>query len=266
VSVQSVVVDADDTLWILDPASPYFRGVVPGGAKLVRVDLATNEITRVYHFDDIAVPVKAYLNDVRFAHGHAFITDSGLGAIVVLDLDTGTVRRLLEDHPSTKVEPGVEPMIAGRPWTFANGKSPQVHADGIAIDPRNEFVYYKPLVGRTLYRVPIAALLDLSLSAGDVGNQVERVAVTEVSDGMEFDAQGNLYLTALESNAITVLRPDGRIDRVAQATDFQWPDTIAMTPDGDLLVSTAQFHLLPDFNGGEDKRTPPCKIFRLQLP
>jgi hypothetical protein len=38
-----------------------------------------------------------------------------------------------------------------------------------------------------------------------------------------------------------------------------------MSPDGDLLFSNAQFHLLPDFNGGEDKRTQPYKVFRLKL-
>jgi len=266
VSVQSVVAGEDDALWILDPASPYFRGVVPGGAKLVRVDLATNEITRVHHFDDESAPEKSYFNDVRFANGYAFISDSGIGAIVVVDLDTGKVRRLLEDHASTKVEPGVEPMIGGRPWTFPNGKTPQVHADGIAIDPQREHVYYKPLVGRTLYRVPIVALLDESLSSAALGDRVERVAETEPTDGLEFDARGNLYLTSLESNAIKVLRPDGRIELVAMSTDFRWPDTIAMSPDGDLVFSNAQFHLLPDFNGGEDKRTPPYEIFRLKLP
>ncbi len=265
VSVQSVVVDEEDALWILDPASPYFRAVVPGGAKLVRVDLATNEVTRVYHFDDESAPVKSYFNDVRLAHGRAFISDSGIGAIVVVDLDTGNVRRLLEDHASTKVEPGVELVIGGRPWTFPNGKTPQVHVDGIAIDPQREHVYYKPLVGRTLYRVPIAALLDESLSSGALGDLVERVAETEPTDGLEFDAQGNLYMTSLEWNAIKVLRPDGRIELGARSTDVQWPDTIAMSPDGDLHRSNAQCHLLPNFNGGEDKRTPPYKVFLLKL-
>lgn len=209
VSVQSVVVDEDDALWILDPASPYFRGVVPGGAKLARVDLATNEITRIYHFDDERAPEKSYFNDVRFAHGHAFISDSGLGAIVVVELNSGKVCRLLEDHASTKVEPGVEPMPGRRPWKFANGKVPQVHIDGIAIDPQREHVYYKSLVGRALYRVPVAALLDEALSSEALGERVERVADTEPTDGLEFDAQGNLYLTSIESNAIKVLRPDG---------------------------------------------------------
>ena len=264
VSVQSVVAH-DDALWALDPSSPYFRAVVPGGAKLVRVDLDTNEVARVYHFDDGIAPEKSYFNDVRLARGHAFITDSGLPAIVVVDLETGQARRLLEDHPSTSVEAGVEPQIGGQPWAFANGNVPKVHADGIAIDPQGEHVYYKPLVGNTLYRVPIDALLDASLSATALGDRVERVADIGPTDGLEFDARGNLYLTMLEENAIRVLRPDGKVELVARSIDFQWPDSITMTPDGDLVFSTAQFHLLPDFNGGEDKRTQPYRIFRLAL-
>jgi hypothetical protein len=71
VSVQSVVVDDEDSLWILDPASPYFRAVVRDGPKLVRVNLSTNEVLHIYHFDQAMAPVQSYLNDVRFAHGHA---------------------------------------------------------------------------------------------------------------------------------------------------------------------------------------------------
>lgn len=265
VCVQSVVADEEDALWILDPASPGFQAVVPGGPKLVKVDLATNEIERVYHFDDQGAPEKAYLNDVRVAHGSAFITDSGLGAIVVVDLESGEVRRRLEDHPSTKAEPGVEPVIDGRPWKFADGTTPEVHSDGIAIDPKREYVYYKALVGRSLYRVPISALLDESLSSEALGNLVERVAETEPTDGLEFDARGNLYLTSLEWGAIKVLRPDGRIEAFARATDFQWPDSIAISRDGHLLFSASQFHLMPAFNGDEDKRVPPYKVYRLKL-
>ncbi len=265
VCVQSVDVDDEDALWILDPASPNFAGVVPGGPKLIKVNLATNQVVRVYPVDDRGAPEKSYLNDVRFAEGHAFISDSGLGAIVVIDLATGNVRRLLEDHPSTKAEPDCVPVIGGRPFRFDDGTTPQVHTDGIAIDPTRRWVYYKPLIGRTLYRVPIGALLDESLPAAAVGSRVERVAVTEPTDGLEFDARGNLYLTSLEWGAVRVLRPDGRIDVLARATDFLWPDSIAISHDGDLLVSASQFHRMPAFNGGEDKRTAPYKVFRLKL-
>ena len=50
VSVQSVVVDPADRLWILDTGSPMFQPVQHGGPKLVGVDLATDEVFQVITF------------------------------------------------------------------------------------------------------------------------------------------------------------------------------------------------------------------------
>jgi sugar lactone lactonase YvrE len=262
VCVQSVVADGD-TLWILDPASPMFAAVVPGGAKLLNVSLTTNKVEHIYHFDDTAAPVQSYLNDVRIAFGSAFMSDSGLGAIVVVNLATGNVRRLLEHHPSTKAEPGLDVIIGGHEWKFSsNHTTPQVNTDGIAIDPKLEYVYYKALTARTLYRVPVAALLDESAPPDRF---VERVAVTEPTDGLECDADGNLYLTSLQDNAIKILRPDGRYETFATAPEFLWPDTITMTNDGALLFSASQFHRMPLFHDNVDQRQPPYHVFRVPL-
>jgi sugar lactone lactonase YvrE len=46
VSVQSVVVDPADCLWILDTGSPMFQPTKYGGPKLVCVDLATNKVIK----------------------------------------------------------------------------------------------------------------------------------------------------------------------------------------------------------------------------
>jgi sugar lactone lactonase YvrE len=266
VCVQSVVVDENDHLWILDPASPAFQGVIQEGPKLLKVNLETNKIVEEYLFDNKSAPETSYLNDVRFAHGFAFITDSGLGSIVVLNLKTKTVRRLLGNHHSTKAEAGVEPVIGGRPWKFSsNNTTPQVHTDGIAIDPKREYVYYKALAGRTLYRVPIASLINESISEKDLEKLVEVVAITEPTDGLEFDEHGNLYMTSLEWNAIKVLRPGGQLEVFARSTDFIWPDSIAVSSDGYLIFSATQFHLMPAFNNDIDKRTPPYKIFRIKI-
>jgi hypothetical protein len=73
-------------------------------------------------------------------------------------------------------------------------------------------------------------------------------------------------MTALEENAIKVLRPDGRYELFATAPEFLWPDTITMSRDGDLLFTAAQFHLMPAFHGGVDQRKPPYDVFRLKLP
>jgi sugar lactone lactonase YvrE len=265
VCVQSVVIDESDYLWILDPASPLFTGVIHGGAKLLKINLHNNTIERIYYFSDADAPEQSYLNDVRFAAGFAFITDSGLGAIVVVNLDNGKVRRLLHNHQSTKAEADVEPIIGGNPWKFADNTTPQVHSDGIAIDPKREYIYYKALVARTLYRVPVSALVDDNMSDEEIEKVVETVAITEPTDGFEFDTIGNLYMTSLEWNAIKVMRPDGRIEVLARSTDFLWPDTISISDDGSLIFTATQFHQMPAFNNNIDKRTPPYKIFRLKL-
>ncbi|MDQ2637512.1 MAG: major royal jelly family protein, partial [Actinomycetota bacterium] len=81
VSVQSVVVDPVDRLWILDTGSPMFRPTSRGGPKLVCVDLERDEVVQVVLFaENVALPT-TYLNDVRFdlrrgQGGAAFITDS----------------------------------------------------------------------------------------------------------------------------------------------------------------------------------------------
>lgn len=260
VCVHTVHVDADEALWILDPANPGHAGVVEGGAKLVKVNLSTNLVERVYAFGDDVAPRSSYLNKVRFARGHAFITDSDLGALVVLELESGKARRLLASDPSTKAEPGVGLVIDGQPVKF-----PPVHSDGIAVDPQFEYVYFKALIGRTIYRVAISALLDPTLSSEGLGRRVETVAISEPTGGMEFDGQGNLYLTGVQEDAIKVLRPSGRIDFFARAADFLWPDTIAISRDGELLFTASQLHLMPGYNDGVDRRAPPYKVFRLKL-
>src|SRR5271165_260900 len=81
ISVQSVEVEDENTLWVLDAGRPWFIPALPGAAKLVEVDLRHAAVRRVYDVPySIARPF-SYLNDVRFdfkrgARGTAYITDS----------------------------------------------------------------------------------------------------------------------------------------------------------------------------------------------
>lgn len=257
VCVQSVTVDAAGRLWILDPANPKFGGVVPGGPKLLEVDLASDEVVRTYRFDAEVAPEGSYLNDVRVdvERDVAYLSESGMGALVVLDLATGTSRRLLADHPSTNAEP-IDITIEGRAWK-RGGQTPQVHADGIGLSPDGRWVYYQALTGRTMYRVPTQALRDASLDAGRLASQVERVAESGVSDGLIFDANGNLYLSSLEENAINRLTPAHERERVVHDPRLAWPDSFALGSDGWIYVTTALIH-----RGAEPK--DPYRLWRFK--
>ncbi len=125
-SVQSVVVDPADRLWILDTGSPLFQPTEYGGPKSVCVDLTADKVIQKILFpQDVALPT-TYLNDVRFdlrrgSKGMAFITDSaqkGPNGIIVVDLASGESWRRLHDHPSTKAEElqTFLPIVEGRPF------------------------------------------------------------------------------------------------------------------------------------------------------
>lgn len=257
--VQSVVADRQGFLWILDSGNPRFEGVIPGAPKLVKVDLKTDQVVRVFPFETPAVETASYLNDVRIdpSANAAYLTDSGTGALIVLDLETGTPRRLLAGHPSTKGEETVL-YVGKRPWK-RNGVTPQVHADGLALSPDGRFLYYQALSGRTLYRVLTAALRDPKIPPEDLANAVEIVGRPGAADGLEFDGQGNLLLTAIEYDAIHRLTPEGKLECLAQSREIRWPDSLAVGPDGAIYFTTSQIHLDRDKAG-------PYKIFRLVPP
>lgn len=241
VCVQSVVVDHQDRLWLLDPGNPQFRGVVPGAPKLVAVELKTNQVVRTITFGPDVVRKDSYLNDVRFdrAGAFAYLTDSGVGGIVVVDLKTGQARRRLTDHASTQAEP-ILVRVEGKPlWEQPDGTSRKVHSDGIALPPDERMLYFQALTAKTLYRVPTEALRDPGVSEATLGALVEPFAELGPVDGLLFDGKGRLYLSTLEDDAIHRLAPDGTLDEVVRDPRIIWPDSFAEGPDGAIWFTTS---------------------------
>jgi sugar lactone lactonase YvrE len=224
---------------------------MPGGPKLLRINLATNEVERIIAFDADIAPPGSYLNDVRVdaETEMAYLTESGLGALVVVDLTTGRARRLLADHPSTKAEP-LAIVIDGQTVPAV------VHADGIALDRANGWLYYQALTGRTLYRVPTAALRDPDLSAQDLAARVEKFAASGVADGLLF-ADGAVYVSALEEGAIKRVDAQGKVHLVVADERILRPDSFARGPDGRIWFTTSQLHLGPH-------PPAPYRVFRLE--
>ena len=266
VCVQSVDVDESDSLWILDPASPKMAGTVKDGPKLVKVDLVKNEVVQTIAFNAKVAPPKSYLNDVRVdtKTQTAFLTDSGLGAIVVVDLTTGKARRVLENDPSTEAEKDFKLQVNGRELLGENGQPPRIHSDGLALDPLNGYLYYHALTGKTLYRVRTTDLKNLSLTKDKLSAKVETVMETPPPDGMSMGPDGRLYLTDVEHGAIQVLDlKNNKLAPVMTDGRLSWPDSLAWGPDGSLFVTTSQIQNMPRFNGGKDMRTVPYQVYKV---
>jgi sugar lactone lactonase YvrE len=243
VCVQSVYVDAENFLWVLDPANPMFRGVIIGGAKLAKIDLETNLPVQMIIFDSTIVKPASYLNDVRIDTKKkiAYITDSGIGGLVVVDLKTESARRVLDNHFSTMAE-DIVLTIEGKEWLFPGGVKPQIHSDGIALDNNGEYLYYQALTGRHMYRIKTEYLLDNSLSHYELGQKVENMGKTGASDGLWFTSDGDVLISALEESAVKMLCPDKKSKIMIQSNKLAWPDSFAEGSDGTIYVTTTQLN------------------------
>jgi len=166
ISVQSVVVDPRDRLWVVDTGSIQFAKTTYGGPKLVGIDLTTNQIVKKVVFpSEVALP-SSYLNDVRFdfsrgGEGFAYITDSGQespNGIIVVDLTSGKSWRKLANHHSVKPDPSFVPVVEGQEvWNVApSGKKSRwaMGSDGIAIDPARRLLYYCLVEQASIQRQP----------------------------------------------------------------------------------------------------------------
>jgi sugar lactone lactonase YvrE len=146
ISVQSVVVNPRDRVWVLDTGSIEFQKVSYGGPKLVGIDLKRNKIIS---------KIDVRLDLTRGSEGFASITDSGEqspNGIIVVDLGSGKSWRRLANHPSVKPDPSFIPVIDGQEiWYVApSGKKSRwaSGSDGIAIDQARKLLYYCPLSSR----------------------------------------------------------------------------------------------------------------------
>jgi len=97
----------------------------------------------------------------------------------------------------------------------------------------------KALTGRTLYRIATDDLENPSLSTGGLEARVERVAETEPTDGLWIDGHGQLYLSAIEQDAVKVRNGD-RITILVQDKRLRWPDTFSEGPDGAIYITSSR--------------------------
>lgn len=278
VSVQSVVVDPSDRLWVLDTGSINLGPVRSLAPKLVGIDLHTNRIFQKIQFpNDVVLPM-TYLNDIRFdlrrrQEGMAFITDSSgsePGAIIVVDLHTGKSWRRLNAHRSVTADPDFKAIVEGKPLMMREPGQPpkplQMSADGIAISSDGQTLYYRPLASHHLYSVNVDALVDQNRSEQDVESTVKDLGdIGYASDGLESDDQGNLYLTDYEHTAVHIRDASGGDRILVSDPRFIWPDTLSVSHDGHLYISVNQLDRGGQFHDGSDLRQPPFALFRIPI-
>jgi sugar lactone lactonase YvrE len=267
VGVQSVHIDRQGRMWVLDTGE--VDRSAGRQAVVYEIDVDTNMIVRALPLSFDVAPEGSYINDIRLTPDGrwAFISDSGLGAIIVMDTTTGTFRRVLADHPSTKGNADRIITIDDRPWLFNETGEPfVVHCDGIAVSPDARWVYFKAISADPLYRVPVELLVNDRIGTDQLAGSVETLGDAPITDAMIFDDAGNLYFSALEHNAIIYRTPEGTYRDLVRDPIISWPDSFAIDREHNRLVfTTAQIHRTPNFSEGSTLPDEPYRVFSYPL-
>ncbi|MEM9330806.1 MAG: L-dopachrome tautomerase-related protein [Pseudomonadota bacterium] len=253
-------VDREGILWMLDGQGENQTGRVVGW------NTRNEELHAIYYIGQPAARPTSFLNDLAVDREHEaiYISDTGDGmnsALIVVDLETGRVRRLLEGSQFTIPED--KPMIIDGREILLGGNPAKIGVNPITIDPTNTWVYFAPMTGSAMYRVRTADLLDETLDKNTLEARVERYGDKPISDGSTIDSEGNVYITAMTDNAIGVTKPDGTYEVLFQSDkDLPWPDGFSMGPDGFVYATINELHRSPVLNGGTDDSIGTYRIVR----
>lgn len=266
-SVLGLMADRQGRVWLLD--NGMRSGVTP---KLVGWDIKRDRLARVIHLPPPVTPAKgAFVNDLAVSPDGKtiFIADPASGAdaaLIVVDVETGMARRVLEGHASVVPEPGAELALDGKAVEIVTPDGPvkpRIGVNPIVIDGKGEWLYFGPMVGTALYRVKAAVLTDAATPPSKLAAAVERYADKPVCDGAAMDAAGNIYLGELAADGYGVIGArDRKYRRLASSPELSWVDSLALSADGRRVWGVAnQLHRSPGINGGKDLSKPPFLVF-----
>ena len=268
VCVQAVVTDDKDFLWVVDAAGIGLGKVYQNSNKVLKINLKTNKIDRIYRFKDSGMSDDVYINDIRVdnENGFAYMTNSSTGGIVVLNLESGASRLVLANDPSVKSDVSYQFMPSGSELKKADGNPVKINSDGIALTPDKKYLYYKPLSDNNLYRIKTDLLRDFKTPEKILESGVESLGEFTTTDGMIFDKDGNLYLGDIEKSSIVKITPDLKMKTIVQDKDkLIWPDSYSISSDGYLYISTSQIQYSPMFHDGKDLFKKPFSIYKIKI-
>ncbi len=257
---------ANGVVWMLD--NGMRSGITP---KLVGWDIKADKLHQIIMLPPPVAPKDAFVNDfaVDTRHDHIFISDPAGGAnagLIVVNLNTGKARRVLEGHSS--VIPENVDLIIDKVTIQVKDKSgkpnrPHIGVNPITEDLKNEWVYFGPMHGLSLYRIKADDLVNESFDSKSLASRVERYSNKPISDGITIDKDNNIYLGELAENAIGVISADRKYKRLAQSPELSWVDSFCFGPAGQLYGVANRLHQSATLNGGVLKAKPPYYLIKV---
>ena len=260
-TVFSLRIDGQNRLWALDAG---FHGLRT--PRLTAFDLESRELVHDWDMGDVA-GVGSDVQDFQVTPDGQFVFLADVSAmalrpaLIAYDVRIKEGRRVLEGEPST-VGRNFRIVAGGREMSLFGGLY-KLHpgVDSIALDDRDVWVYFGPMSGEQLFRVPAA---DLRMaSRATIASHVEFFGNKPQSDGLTMDSENSVYIADVEHGSIcvlnqkhelrTLIRDEGRI---------RWPDGLSLTEDGWLYFTDSA---LPDLMLGPVRGAGPYFVYRVRV-
>ena len=210
--IRALHIDDEGALWILD-----------AGPRLLRVDLMQNKFTREITLDN-AFPDTDHQPDglgVDAELGVAYIMDSGEPGLVVVDLYTDEVRRMLEDTTALRV-----------------ASDDSNHRAHMVLSPDLRYLLWQARGSSDVYRLETEVMQFTELATDELASMVERFGTPGPARALAMDAAGLLYVAVRDNDESTILRIDhfGTPDTVSREPALAGITAMSSTRGGDLLI------------------------------
>ena len=260
-----VAIDLQNRLWVIDPGN---HGL--GTPKLVAFDLATGEIIYDHVFADDIAPLGSFLQDLQVSPDgrHVYIADVGFWtkrpALIILDTDTDTERRVLDRHPSIMPQ---NLLIRNqiRDMRFLGGLlEMKTGIDGIALSRDGKWLFYAAMNHDRIYRLPTSALTEADNSEEAIAASIEDIGPKPLNDGLSVDNDGRVFITDIEHQGIMARDPDGTLRTVIRDSRIRWADGLSFGPDGWLYLADSAIPELVLQSSDHHKAAAPYTIWRFR--
>lgn len=253
--VQSMEIDLDGVMWVLDVGRKYFAPpstVAEDNScppKIMLIDIQTASVLSTYVFpNDVAPHDGSFLNDIvlDLKNRVAFISSTGnpdasdKGAIVIYDDKKKRSRRF--ESEATRTSQDTAPIVIHSTNQTDNLRG--LATDGIALTPSCDKVFFSPLGGRNLYSVSAEALRDFDAPVSAVVATLEDHGFKpDNCDGMTFDDKGDLYFGGLTTDSVYRWTPGTgppvkQAEAIATDPQLWWVDTFAFDGRGSMVVTS----------------------------
>jgi sugar lactone lactonase YvrE len=256
VALQSVLgweIDERNRAWFLDQGHIEGQPCLDGAQKIVCWDIDSNSLVKSVPIpSDIADYGASFLNDLMVdnVNGFVYIADSGIfsdplqGQLIVYDMNTDRLRRVLHQHESTQDVPGYWFEIDGEKiWL---DEPMRTGADGIALSADRERLYWCALTARHFYSIDTALLRDFTTDDATIeAAVVDHGDKGTNTDGMSADNNGLIYYTMLEGKGIGVFDPvTGEHGPLITDDRMVWVDGMTFDNHGHLVFNNNRLHQL----------------------